>query len=166
MDKPEDELKKIVSRWQTAYFMGQALLEDYAERMAKLEGSDPSKIKEAVNNLTQKKFDEFKKSNPIMALPKEIKQAQEVWIPYAVSVCKKLSIPYNTNHIDIDKAFNDIKTTDPEVNQIMWDYFTAFETYSLYYHALKRNEPGTMDEYYRLEKEMNDKQQILDDLLK
>jgi hypothetical protein len=50
------ELQKHISRWQTAYFLSEAILEDYAERMAKLQEVSPQSIKDDVRKLAQAKF--------------------------------------------------------------------------------------------------------------
>lgn len=63
MNKSGDELTKLVSLWQTSYFMGQAILEDYAQRMSKLEGTDAKEIISTITAATQKKFEEYKKTN-------------------------------------------------------------------------------------------------------
>jgi len=62
MEDSSAELKKYISRFHTAFFMSKAILEDYAERMSKLDGTKPEEIKQRVNELTQKYFDESKKS--------------------------------------------------------------------------------------------------------
>lgn len=63
MDDNKDELTKMVSLWHTGYFLGQALLEDYAIRMSKIEGTDAKDIIASINAVTEKKFEEYKAKN-------------------------------------------------------------------------------------------------------
>jgi hypothetical protein len=86
-----------------------------------------------------------------MQLPDKIISAQEVWIQTAMSICERLQIPVERNHFNIDKVFDDIKNFDKSIYEAFTDVRNAFEKYSLYYHALKRKEPGTIEELQRLE---------------
>jgi hypothetical protein len=44
----DDQLKNIVTKWQNAYFISQALLEDYSEQLAMLTKEDKESIKKRV----------------------------------------------------------------------------------------------------------------------
>lgn len=60
MENSQDELKVLISKWQTAYYLSQAILDDYAEHIAKAEGITADEIKKRVTDLAQKKLDNSK----------------------------------------------------------------------------------------------------------
>tara|TARA_R100000951_G_scaffold83542_1_gene71299 strand:- start:104 stop:406 length:303 start_codon:yes stop_codon:yes gene_type:complete len=96
-----------------------------------------------------------------MKLPNEIKHPQEIWIPTLIDVCKSKNIPFNQDHININKAFQDVKTIAPETNALMWDYFNKFEEYSLLFHSIKRGDGGALNEFCQLQNELKEKRHIL-----
>jgi hypothetical protein len=50
INENDKQLKDIVNKWETAFYVSQALLEDYAERMAKLTSENKETIKKRVMN--------------------------------------------------------------------------------------------------------------------
>jgi hypothetical protein len=165
MDKSKDPLTQLTSRWQTASFLGEALLEDYAERMEALTNTPAAEIIDAVNERRKQKAAEYIVNNLQMLLPTTISSAQEVWSITSVDVCDKLSIPVDRNEFRIDDVINSIKEKNVIAHDAMTAYFDAFEAYSLKYHSLRRKEPGTLEEFKALEKLMNEAKDTLDNLL-
>ena len=50
INENDKQLKDIVNKWETAFYVSQALLEDYSERMAKLTSENKVTIKKRVMN--------------------------------------------------------------------------------------------------------------------
>jgi len=61
-EKVRKELAEMVGKWQTAYFMSKAILQDYSEVISKITGETKQEITERVNNNAQSLMNEFKAS--------------------------------------------------------------------------------------------------------
>ena len=60
MDSNQNELCTIISKWQTAYYLSQAILEDYAKHISKIEGKTPEEIKKRITEFAQDNLNKSK----------------------------------------------------------------------------------------------------------
>lgn len=58
---PEEQLKEAVSKWQTAFFLSQAMLEDYASTLEKITGEAKKDVKDRIMKNAQERMDASKK---------------------------------------------------------------------------------------------------------
>ncbi len=176
MKKKKDDLDEITKMVKEAIVWSDALQEDYTTRMAALLGISPEEILKTIQALSEKKsrlidaqINLSAQSNPQLIelnLPEKPKKRSEVQIPYSIYVCDKFSISWDAENFNLKKVQDDISAKCPKIAVVLFQYFTACQDCQISYHKLKINKGETVENYYKLEKEMKAKKKILDDILK
>lgn len=162
----DDEQVEFVIPTYRNNFLVQAMLEDYAVRMAKVDGMSAAKTIEKLNRISFEKLDELLKKWSDRKLPEKVKKTKKVKIIYTIAACLKLQIHYETARFDIKKLLEEINSKNSGMREGLRGFFKAYARYRLTYIGLKKDGRGSYSHYQTLEAEMNAQREIIDKLLK
>ena len=146
-------------------FLVQAILEDYAVRMAKLDGISAKKTSEKLAHIAIEKLSEHMKNRSNRKLPDKVEKLKEIKIAYTIAACLKLQIPYETANFDSKKLLVEIDSKDAVVGETLRRFFATYGTYRYTYVELKKHGRGSYSYYQTLEAEMNAQREIIDKLI-
>lgn len=162
----DDEQVEFVIPTHRNNFLVQAMLEDYAMRMAKVDGMSAVKTIEKLNRISFEKLDELLKKWSARKLPEKVKKTKKVKIIYTIAACLKLQISFETASFDTKKYLQEIDSKNSGMRDGLRKFFSAYAKYRVAYIGLKKRGRGTYSYYQTLEAEMNAQKEIIDKLLK
>lgn len=133
-------------------YLTQAMLEDYAQRISKIEKAEARKVVASVLNRMRNLIKESNLSSVSSVLPDKIKSVSEVWDMSLLLICdvNKISIDYGNFH----NSLNSLKQKCMESYEVFWSYTRAYEYYSLCYESFKTEDRLIFEDYLKSEKEM------------
>jgi hypothetical protein len=143
---------KYPSTLNQVVYLTQAMLEDYAQRISKIEKVETRKVVASVLNRMNNLIKESNLGSVESVVPNKIMSMSEVWDLSLLMICdvNKISMDYGNFH----NSLNSLKSQCLESYDIFWSYTRAYEYFSLCYESFKTGEKVMFDDYIKAEKDM------------
>lgn len=165
MKLTDEERIDLILRSYRNDFLAHAILEDYAVRMAKLDGIAAAKTFEKITRITSEKLGEHLKNLSKRKLPEKVKILKEIKTAYTLAACLKLQIPYETANFDTKKLLVEIDSKAAVIGETLRRFFATYRSYRYNYVELKKHGRGSFSHYQTLEAEMNVQRDAVDKLI-